>query len=196
MPKTFEIKITKRGKDPRQWIKEVQTRIYPELQNEIVLSAEATAEIMKKILEGSGYRLQALAGAIGVDVLSSTGGVHVGIGNISIFPIGKMSGASYWEAFDSGFKVTQANIGYFGGEGSAIPPQSGIHGQKWIHTGKGSGFFFMKPNKIIEPLRYIDIGYQELVKHIEKEILKFNKSLEQASQGHAHGWGMGAGGAK
>ena len=180
MPKTFELRITKKGKNPTQWFKEVTTSIYPELQNQIVLSAEATAVIMKKILEGSGYRLQKLAGAIGVDVLSSTGGVHVGIGNISTFPVGKESGVSYYEAFNDGFKVTQANVGYFGDNFRA--PESGGSGEKWHHTGKGSGFFYMKPNKVIEPLRYIEIGEQELRNHIEKEIIKFSKNLEQAGK--------------
>ncbi len=176
----FQLKITKRGRDPRQWFREVSSRIYPELQSQIVLSAEATAAIMQKILETSGYKLQKLSNAIGVDVLSSTGGVHVGIGNISNFPIGQKSGASYWEAFNDGFAVTQANIGYFGD--AFGKPQSGVSGDTWHHTGKGSGFFLMQPNKVIEPLRYIDIGYDELVKHINKEIDKFNNSIDQAGR--------------
>jgi len=180
MPQTFEVRISHRGKNPVQWFSEVQKIIYPELQAQILLSAEATAEIMKKILEGSGYKLQKLAGAIGVDVLSSTAGIHIGIGNISTFPVGQQSGASYWEAFNDGFAVTQANIGYFGDAFRA--PEAGGSGEKWHHTGKGSGFFFMQPNKVIEPLRYVDIGFDELKKHIEKEITKFNKSLENAGK--------------
>jgi hypothetical protein len=180
MPNTFTITITKKGKDPRQWIQEVSKQIYPELQNEIVLSAEATAEIMRRILDNSGYNLKLLSGAIGVDVLSSTGGVHVGIGNIDTFPIGQESGFSYWELFDDGFKVTTANIGYFGDNFRA--PEPGGSGEKWHHTGKGSGFFYMKPNKIIDPLEYSKIGYDELVKHITKQIEKFSRNLEQASK--------------
>ena len=181
MPKTFIVKITKKGRDPRQWIKDVIGNIYPEMQNELVLSAEATAEIMKRILEGSGYRLKTLSGAIGAEVLNSTGGVHIGIGNIDNFPVGS-NGRTYWEAFNDGFQVTQANVGYFDGGGSAISPQPGISGQKWVHTGKGSGFFFMKPNKVIEPLRYVDIANDELVKHIQKQLIKFGKNLDQASK--------------
>jgi len=180
MPQTFSIKITKRGKDLRQFLKEISGRIYPDLQNEILLSAEATADIMRRILDGSGYNLKALSGAIGVDILRSTGGIHVGIGNIDSFPLGHESGASYWEAFNDGFKVTQANIGYFGD--SFRRPESGGSGEKWHHTGKGSGFFLMQPNKIIEPLKYVDLGYETLVKHIEKEISKFEKSLESAGK--------------
>jgi hypothetical protein len=182
MPKTFEVRITKRGKDPRQWIREVQTRIYPELQNEIVLSAEATAVIMRKILEGSGYRLQALAGAIGVDVLSSTGGVHVGIGNIDTFPKGK-NGQTYWEAFNDGFKPGAANAFLPLGAFPDGAPDSSKSGGKWL-VGAGNYTFFDKNTnkKPIPPLRFVDIAYSDLVAHIEKTIDKFTKELEKASK--------------
>ena len=178
----WTVTITKKGKDPAQWLKEVTEQIYPELQNQIKLSAEATAEIMRKILLDSGYRLDKLANAIQVDLIKThPAGLEIGIGKISDLPVGQSTGASYWEAFNAGFKVTQENIGYFGDNFRA--PEVGGSGEKWHHTGKGSGFFFMKPNKVIEPLRYIDIGYEELTKHIEKEIAKFMKSLESASKG-------------
>jgi len=180
MAKTFTITIKKTGKDPRQWMQEVKTRIYPKLQKEIILSAEATATIMKRILEGSGYNLKKLSDTINVDEISTTGGVHIGIGRIDSFPVGQQSGASYWEAFDEGFLVSQANIGYFGDNFRA--PESGGYGEKWHHTGKGSGFFLMQPNKVIEPLNYSGIGYEELKNHIIKEIAKFNKELIQAGK--------------
>lgn len=181
MPKgTFVVRITKKGKDPAQFIREVTTRIYPELQNQIVISAEATAEIMKRILLDSGYRLDKLANAIRTSFSSTTGGLIGGIGKIDELPVGQESGASYWEAFNTGFQVTQENIGYFGDNFRA--PEPGGSGEKWHHTGRDSGFFFMKPNKVIEPLSYIDLGYEALTKHIEKSILKFNKELEQASK--------------
>jgi hypothetical protein len=179
MPKTFEIRITKKGKDPRQWFSEVTTRIYPEVQNQIVLSAEITASMMKTILESSGYTLKALRNAINVDILSSTAGVHVGIGRIEGMPLGS-NGKPYYEAFNDGFKVTQANIGYFGDNFRA--PEKGGYGEKWHHTGKGSGFFYMKPNKVIEPLRFVDMGYDSLKRHIEKQIDKFMKTIEQAGK--------------
>lgn len=195
MPGNFYVTVTKTGKDPEQWIKEVSDKIHFELQNEIKLSAEATAEIMKRILLASGYNLNKLADAINAEVINSIGGIEVGIGKISDLPVGQESGASYWEAFNDGFKVTQANIGYFGDNFRA--PESGGSGEKWHHTGKGSGFFLMKPYKVIEPLKYIDIGYDELKKHIEKQINKFMAEIGGSTiGGHVHGWGMGAGGAK
>jgi len=176
----FTVKITKTGKDPRQWFSEVTSRIYPELQNSIAISGEITAEMMKIILEESGYNLKALGNAIRSEVLSSTGGVHIGIGRINNFPVGKESGASYWEAFNDGFKVTQANVGYFGDNFRA--PESGGSGEKWHHTGKGSGFFFMKPNKVIPPLRFVDLGYDSIKRNIQEQIDKFIKEIEKAGK--------------
>ena len=46
----FTVKITHKGKKPRQWMSEVTSRIYPKLRKEIILSAETTAYIMKEIL--------------------------------------------------------------------------------------------------------------------------------------------------
>jgi hypothetical protein len=189
----FTLRIVKRGKNPLQFIKEVTGRSYPELQNEIVLSAEATAEIMKRILLDSGYRLDKLADAINAEVLSSTAGVRVGIGRIDGLPKG-IDGRDYWNAFNDGW-LPPPNWGYFtsgsGLSGDRVLPMAGTSGQRWIHTGKERGSYYMQPIKPIEPLKFVDIGYDELKKHINKQIDKFIKEL-----GHTHGWGMGAGGAK
>jgi len=171
---SFQVTITKIGKDPVQWIREVTTRIYPEVQNQIVLSAEITAEIMKTILLNSGYKLEKLANAINVDVLNSTAGVSVGIGRIDGMPVG-VSGNHYYEAFNDGFKVTQANVGYFGDSFRA--PESGGWGETWHHTGKGSGFHLMQPNKVIDPLRFIDMGYDSLKRNIGEQIDKYMEEL-------------------
>jgi hypothetical protein len=170
--KLFNVVITRTGKDPTQWIQEVSDKIHFELQNQIVLQAEITAEMMKVILQGSGYNLDKLSNAINVEILSSTGGVHVGIGRIDGMPLGS-EGKPYYEAFNDGFKVTQVNIGYFGDSFRA--PESGGYGEKWHHTGKGSGFFLMQPNKVIEPLRFIDLGYDSLKRNINEQIDKFLK---------------------
>jgi hypothetical protein len=182
MPKTFTIRITKKGKDPRQFMREVSARIYPELQNQIILSSQATAEIMKKILEGSGFRLQSLANSIGVDVLSTPAGVHVGIGNINNFPKGK-NGQTYWEAFNDGFKPGAANAFLPLGAFPDGAPDSSKSGGKWL-VGAGEYTFFDKNTnkKPIPPLRFVDIAYSDLVAYIQKEILKFSKNLEQASK--------------
>lgn len=173
----FTINIKKSGKDPRQWIRDVSKSIYPEMQSEILLSSEATAEIMRKILNSSGYNLKALAGAIGVDVLSSTGGVHIGIGNIASFPLGK-NGQTYWEAFNDGFKPGASNsflpLGAFP-DGS---PNASKSGGKWI-VGAGNFTFFDNNNskKPVPPLRFVDIGYSDLANHLEKEINKYLANL-------------------
>jgi hypothetical protein len=134
---------------------------------------------MKIILQNSGYKLDKLANAINSEVLRSTGGVSIGIGRIDGMPVG-ISGNYYYEAFNDGFKVTQANVGYFGDNFGA--PEATGSGEKWHHTGKGSGFFFMKPNKVIEPLKFIDLGYDSLKRNIDQQIDEFMKTIEQAGR--------------
>ena len=168
---SFYVQVTKIGKDPIPWFYEVQQKVNTELPHRIMLSAEIVAEMMKSILEGSGYNLQKLSNSIYAEK-TSTG---IGIGRISNLPVGQESGASYWEAFNDGFKVTQANVGYFGDSFGA--PISGGYGEKWHHTGKGSGMFLMQPNKVIEPLRYIDLGFDAIKRHIAEQIDGMAKNL-------------------
>jgi len=175
MSKIFSVTITKSGKNPAQWYREVKASIYPELQNQIKISADATAEIMQEIIKGAGYKLDKLANAINVMVLNSTGGVDIGIGLVDGFPK-SFKGEHYWYYFDQGCEITQPNIGYFGDNFRA--PEADGSGEKWHHTGKGSGFFLMTPHKVISPLNFVDKGYDALTKHIEKEIDKFSKNLE------------------
>jgi hypothetical protein len=172
MFKIFSVTIQKRGKNPLQWYREVKANIYPELQNQLKLSADATAEIMQGILKNSGYKIDKLASAINVMVLNSTGGVDIGIGEIDRFPKGN-DGRHYWNAFNEGW-LPPENWGYWG-DGEA--PSATKRGQKWTHTGKSPGSFYMKPTKPIMPLMFVDKGYDTLVKHIEKEIEKFQKNL-------------------
>jgi len=176
----FTVQVITRGKNPQQWFQEVNEKIHFEFQEDLVELAELCANRMAGILQASGYHLEELSNAMDSKILNSTGGVEIGIGEISKFPKGKESGASYWEAFDSGFKVTQANIGYFGDNLRA--PESGGSGQKWHHTGKGSGFFYMKPNKVIEPLNYVVISAEELRTNIIKQMDKLNTELEKISK--------------
>jgi hypothetical protein len=174
-----QVIITKKGRDPIQWIKEVSEKIHFELQNQIKLSADATAEIMKRILMGSGYKLDKLADAINAEVLDYTDGISVGIGRISDLPKGQ-DGKDYWNAFNDGW-LPPPNFGFFtsgsGMSGDKTRPMAGASGQKWIHTGKTQGSFYMLPHKPIEPLKYVDIGYEDLKAHLNKEIDKFLKSL-------------------
>lgn len=176
---TTQVIITKKGKDPIQWIKEVSDKLHFELQNQIKLSADATATIMKGILTGSGYKLEKLAEAINVEVLDSTAGITIGIGRISALPKGK-DGKDYWNAFNDGW-LPPPNFGFFtsgsGMSGDKTKPMSGGSGQKWIHTGKIGGSFYMFPRIPIAPLKYVDIGYEDLKAHLDKEVNKFLKSL-------------------
>lgn len=177
MGRVFSIKIIKQGKNPAQFMKEVSASIYPEMQNQLLISAQATAEIMQGILKTSGYKLDKLANAINAIPLNTTGGVTIGIGDIDNFPKGN-DGRHYYNAFNEGW-LPPPNWGYWG---DGEPPQTGKLGQKWTHTGKMSGSFYMQPTKPILPLGYVDKGWDALTKHIEKEILKFTKNLKQASQ--------------
>ena len=174
------VQIITKGKDPINWLNEVRKEIHFEFQESLVELAHLCANRMAGILQASGYHLERLAQAMNVDILNSTAGVEIGIGKISDFPVGQESGASYWEAFDSGFKVTQANIGYFGDNFRA--PEAGGFGEKWHHTGRGSGFFLMKPNKVIEPLNFIRIAGEELRMNIIKQIDKLTKEIDQAAK--------------
>lgn len=172
------VKITKKGKDPIQFIKEVSRKIHFELQNEIKLSADATAEIMKRIIMASGYKLNRLADAINAEIIDSVGGINIGIGKISDLPKTK-DGKEIWELFDSGFKPgASMNFVPLG----AFPdgaPDSSKSGGKW-NVGAGNYTFFDDNNnkKAVEPLRFVDIGYEDLIKHIERQIDKFLKSLK------------------
>jgi hypothetical protein len=162
MPDRFvTVTITKKGREPVQWIKEVTDKIHFELQNEIKLSADATADIMKRILMSSGYKLTTLAGAINAEVLNDVGGIIVGIGRISDLPKDEQ-GRDYWNAFNDGW-LPPANLGYWDGD-------------KWIHTGNKSDTL-MVPRNPIRPLQFVEIGYGDLKSHIDKQISKFLKDL-------------------
>jgi len=163
MPKgIFTVQITKKGKDPVQWIREVTDKIHFELQNEIKLSADATAEIMKRILMSSGYKLEKLANAINSDVITDRAGISVGIGKISELPKGE-DGKAYWNAFNDGW----------------LPPPDWGHwdGEKWHHHGTDSPSYPMTPRNPIQPLKFVDIGYEDLRKHLNKQIDKFLRSI-------------------
>ena len=170
------IKITVDCKDVLSGTKHLERSLADDksffiIKNQILGLADEVVNDMRNTLNSSGYNLGKLADSIDLEYIADLNKpdgflMEIGIGRISSFPVGQESGASYWEAFDKGFKVTQANIGYFGDNFRA--PESGGQGEKWHHTGKGSGFFFMKPNKIIEPLNYIGHGTRKIEKGMKK----------------------------
>jgi len=173
------IRITADVKDVLVGLKHIERILADDKQffavkNDILALSDEIVSKMRNTLNSSGYNLNKLADSIDIECISDLNQpngfvTEIGIGKISKFPVGQQSGASYWEAFDSGFKVTQANIGYFGDNFRA--PEAGGYGEKWHHTGKGSGFFFMKPNKVIEPLHFTS--------HINKIEPSINKIVRE-----------------
>ena len=177
MKTTCQVKITSKGKNPVKWIKNVTERIHFELQNEIKLSADATAEIMKRIINNSGYRLQKLSEAINAEIISSVAGIQIGIGRISDLPKTK-DGKEIWELFDSGFKpgasMSLVPLGSFGGEA----PDPSKSGGKWNVGMDKYTFFDRNANKKpVSPLNFVSIGYEDIRKHIQKQISKFMRKI-------------------
>lgn len=184
----YSITITKKTKgNPVEWITEVTGSIHFKLQNEIKLSAQATAEIMRRILLQSGYKLDKLANAIQATEIEGTGfsknSIGMEIGRLVDLPKDE-KGRDYWSAFNDGW-LPPKNWGYFtsgsGLSGDKAPPNAGSSGQNWIHTGKERGSYYMRPQKPIQPLRFVDIGADALKNHIEKKIAQFIKELSTTS---------------
>jgi len=173
----FEIKITKTGKDPLEWIKEIQQGIETDLKERIKLCAELSAEKMREIIGNSGYKLTELANSIQVEVVREDGKqLVIGIGKIENLPKGKDGKTELWELFDAGFKAgasgTYVPLGSFGGEA----PNPSKSGGKWVvGSGKWSFFDNNQNKKVVEPLRFVQIGFDELKKEIEIAIQTFLK---------------------
>ncbi|HUW89203.1 MAG TPA: hypothetical protein VMV43_01650 [Candidatus Nanopelagicaceae bacterium] len=178
----WTVKITKTGRPPVDFIRKVTVDLQRELQNEIFLSAEDTAQIMQSILMSSGYKLDKLANAIKAEFSNTEHGLIGGIGKIADLPKSD-KGEDYWEAFNAGFKPgasgTYVPLGSFGGEA----PDSNKSGGHW-DVGAGNWTFLdtNQTKKPIPPLSYVDIGYETLARHISKAIDKFNKELEAAAK--------------
>ena len=159
MANTAYIKITRKGKSPVDFMKDVDDKIHVEFQQRLAELGELCAEKMKEVIKSSIKRKGegTLENSIDSKILDSRGGIHIGIGTISELPI-------YWEVLNNGGYVPPANKGYFG---DGNPPIKGGAGEVWTHTGKD---FFMTPKKAIEPMRYIEVSSDELKLNIEKEI--------------------------
>jgi len=167
----YSITITKKTKgNPVEWITEVTGSIHFKLQNEIKLSAQATAEIMRRILLQSGYKLDKLANAIQATEIEGTGfsknSIGMEIGRLVDLPKDE-KGRDYWNAFNDGW-LPPPDWGYWEGE-------------KWYHHGTDSPSYPMIPRNPIQPLRFVDIGAAALKNHIEKKIAQFIKELSTTS---------------
>jgi hypothetical protein len=176
------VKIIRKGKDPKQFLQEVNGKIHFEFQARLVELGEKAATTMKDVLKASGYNLNELSDNIDSEFQNIIAGIEVRIGNISKFPIGK-NGNTYWEAFNDGFQAgasdTFVPLGSFGGEA----PNSSLSGGKW-NVGQGTFTFFDKNNnkKVVEPLRYVDIAADELEIAVLAAIKEFSKEVDSAAR--------------
>jgi hypothetical protein len=170
------------GRDPQEFIETITGRIRFELQDALKDAADDTADIMQEIIRTSGYKLDKLAAAIKATVVTDEGGMIINIGEVAGFPKGE-DGKEYWNAFNDGW-LPPPNWGYFtsgsGMSGDKTPPIAGASGQSWVHTGPGHGVYYMRPTKLIQPLRYSEIGYEALKAHMKTEIDRF---LREANKG-------------
>lgn len=157
--------------------------VYPEAQEQVRILGHHVADNMRETINSSKKRpdkgTQRLENAITAETLETTGGVEVGIGKIQKLK----EEAPYFEVLDGGGYVPPANVGFFGDNMRA--PEAGGYGEDWKHTGKGSGFYFMKPMKAIEGIHYISKAIAYLDRELKNLIIKlggtFIKGIEKAS---------------
>jgi hypothetical protein len=168
MPK-FTVTYSKSGQDPLVWINKLEQSFQFDMQNILNLIAEKTASRMGEIIQDSIKRppnTGKLAMNIDSEILNSTGGLEIGIGNIA-----KMnSEVPYWRVLNDGGYLPPSAVGFFG-DGNR--PIAGASGEKWTDA---QGGFKMTPKKVTEPVRYIEISNEELTKHIKRTIDKLMRS--------------------
>lgn len=179
MPRNnFELKIKTRGrKHPTLWIEEIDKRIYPEMQDRLLDLANEAVHNMRNIISESIKRVGAtgrLENSIKYYPLSTTAGIHIGIGRVSELP-------PYWEVLNDGGYVPVSNRGFFNAPGQSIfgqgiPPMSGMGGEQWIHTGSRSDYL-LTPRKAIQPVGYINISSAIFNTKIRISIDQFMKTL-------------------
>jgi len=161
----IQVHYSHTGEDDLVWIKRITQSIQFELQDKLSSLGELTAFRMGEIVQDSIKRppnTGKLAMSITSEILKSTGGLTLGIGNI-----GKMnSEAPYWEVLNDGGYLPPPTVGFFG-NGNA--PMAGASGEKWTDD---PGKFPMTPKKVTEPVNYIEKADAELVKHIKAQLDK------------------------
>lgn len=164
----FYISVKSRGKNPFQWMKDVNDKIHFEFQEKLVELGEETAARMGILIKAAAKRpiTGTLEDSIKSEILNSTGGVEIGIGRISDLP-------RYWEVLNDGGYIPPANLGYFPGHTAPIP---GGTGETWTHTGNNEDFL-MIPKKPMTPVLYIDQAAAELGVAI---LLEMNKLIKEA----------------
>ena len=176
------VEIKTSGKNPISFINDVQAIFYPEMQAKLLSLSYDTVDVMREIIIQNKKR-PSLGGnleeTLGVDLLNSVGGVEIGIGNIADLK----ARAPYFEVLNEGGYVpysTKNGLAPYGSfEGDR--PEVGGSGQNWERSGNKG--FFMKPNKAIEGISYIDIAEKYLFasldtitkKWINEELNKLGK---------------------
>jgi len=167
MSQFFTVTVKKEGKNPINFIRDIQATFYPEMQAKLVELSDITVNRMRDIISSSKKRHSFgsnLEDTITKEILNSTDGVTIGIGNITFLK----SKAPYWEVLNEGGYVPYstakaAPLGSFEGD---RPDSSVVSGnQNWERSGNKG--YFMKPKTPIEGIHYIDIATKELIQNIE-----------------------------
>jgi len=161
----FRVSIKTSGKNPLEFIQDVQSILYPEIQEKLVRLSYDTIDVMREIIV-QNKRRPSLGGnleeTLNVDVLNSVGGVEIGIGNIADLK----AKAPYYEVLNDGGYIPYSSVGgaplgsFYGDR-----PEVGGNGQNWERSGEKG--FFMKPKKAIEAIGYIDSGAKYLTMSLE-----------------------------
>jgi len=162
----FQVKITTKGKNPLNFIQDVQSIFYPEMQEKLVELSYNALAVMREIIVENKKR-PSLGGnleeTLNVEVLNSTGGIEIGIGNIADLK----AKAPYFEVLNDGGYVpysTKNGLAPYGSfEGDR--PIPGMSGQNWERSGNKG--FFMSPAKAIEGIDYINLGAKYLNTNLE-----------------------------
>lgn len=177
----FTVKTSNKGKNPIQFMRDIQTQFYPELQSRLVDLAQETVGFMRNIISTSKKRPSFgnnLEKSIESEILNDVGGVEIGIGNITKLS----SDAPYYQVLNDGgyipySTVKGAPLGSFYGD----RPEPGRSDQNWERSGNKG--FFMKPKKAIEGITYIDKADQNLRDKLEVETKNWiQQQLSQLSK--------------
>jgi len=154
--KAFSLTITSKGKNPIQFIQDIQAQFYPELQARLVELADETVEEIREIIRSSKKTPvvgDLLERTIKRELLNTTGGVTIGIGNI--FELNR--DASYWEIVNDGanYVTTDTHV---------VPTN------RFMNVGSGFVTFKQGSRHIIEGIDYIGISTRHLKQKLETEI--------------------------
>jgi hypothetical protein len=161
--------------------------VYGEVQEQVRILGHHTADYMKETIvaerKNPARPDHKLENAITAETLDTTDGIEMGIGRISKLN----TEAPYWEMINDGAT-------YITKKTHVVPTT--------YFTDPGTGFVTFKEGSshTIEGIDFVGKAIRNLDKELRIMIAKFGSKFidgtQNASQGHAHGWGTGAGGAK